>query len=118
MKHLIVSLLVPIVRQSLDRRFPAQWIGRGRPIPWPARSPDITPLDFFFGGFVKDRVFQEPVRDIEELKRKVVEVAGTVDQSMLSTVDQSMLTKTWRELHRRLEFLQENKGMHCELFKK
>jgi len=75
-----------------------------------SRSPDITPLDFFFGGFVKDRVFQEPVRDIEELKRKVVEVAGTVDQNML--------TKTWRELHRRLEFLQENNGMHCELFKK
>ena len=106
----MVSLLVPIVRQSLDRRFPAQWIRRGGPIPWPARSPDITPLDFFFGGFVKDRVFQEPVRDIEELKRKVVEVAGTVDQNML--------TKTWRELHRRLEFLQENNGMHCELFKK
>ena len=23
-------------------RFPSQWIGRGGPIPWPTRSPDMT----------------------------------------------------------------------------
>ena len=32
----------------LDQRFPGQWIGRGGPTPWPARSPDMTPLDFYF----------------------------------------------------------------------
>jgi hypothetical protein len=25
-------------------------------IPWPPRSPDLIPLDFFFWGFVKDIV--------------------------------------------------------------
>lgn len=34
----------------LDGRFPEQWIGRGGPVTWPARSPDLNPLDFFFGG--------------------------------------------------------------------
>jgi len=28
-------------------RFPDAWIGRGAPIPWPSRSPDLSPLDFF-----------------------------------------------------------------------
>ena len=28
-------------------RFPDAWIGRGGPIPWPPRSPDLSPLDFF-----------------------------------------------------------------------
>lgn len=37
------------VRQYLNERFPRQWIGRRGPIEWPARSPDLTPLDFFCG---------------------------------------------------------------------
>jgi hypothetical protein len=27
--------------------FPGRWVGRDGPIPWPPRSPDITPLDFY-----------------------------------------------------------------------
>ena len=38
------------VRDYLDATFPDAWIGRGGPTAWPARSPDITPLDFFFVG--------------------------------------------------------------------
>ena len=35
------------VRGHLDRRFEQTRIGRGGPISWPARSPDLTPLDYF-----------------------------------------------------------------------
>jgi hypothetical protein len=31
------------VRNTLNEEFPQKWIGRGGPIPWPPRSPDITP---------------------------------------------------------------------------
>uniref|UniRef100_A0A2R5LFM4 Putative transposable element n=1 Tax=Ornithodoros turicata TaxID=34597 RepID=A0A2R5LFM4_9ACAR len=34
-------------RAYLDRAFPSRWIGRYGPVSWPARSPDLTPLDFF-----------------------------------------------------------------------
>jgi len=34
----------------LDAAFPNRWIGRDGPTPWPPRSPDITPLDFFLWG--------------------------------------------------------------------
>jgi hypothetical protein len=44
------------VRRSLNETFPDQWIGRSGPIPWPPHSPDITPLDFFLWGHVKDIV--------------------------------------------------------------
>ena len=30
-----------------NERFTDAWIGRGGPIPWPPRSPDLSPLDFF-----------------------------------------------------------------------
>jgi hypothetical protein len=38
-----------IVRASLNQHFPNQWTGRTGPISWLARSPDITPCDFFYG---------------------------------------------------------------------
>jgi hypothetical protein len=37
------------VRETVDAVFPNRWIGRDGPIPWPPRSPDITPLDSFCG---------------------------------------------------------------------
>ncbi|KAJ4449220.1 hypothetical protein ANN_00617 [Periplaneta americana] len=37
-------------RRYLDRRFPDRWIGRGGPIAWPPRSPDLNPLDFYLWG--------------------------------------------------------------------
>ncbi len=39
------------VRHWLDENFPGKWIGRRGPIEWPARSPDLTPPDFFLWGF-------------------------------------------------------------------
>ena len=38
------------VRRFLDAAFLNRWIGRDGPTPWPPRSPDITPLDFFLWG--------------------------------------------------------------------
>ena len=38
------------VREYLNTRFPGRWIGRAAPIAWPPRSPNLTPLDFFFMG--------------------------------------------------------------------
>ena len=35
-----------VARQFLNRHFANKWIGRGGPIAWPARSPDLNPLDF------------------------------------------------------------------------
>ena len=46
------------VRRFLDAAFPNRWIGRDGPTPWPPRSPDITPLTSFYGGYVKDKMFR------------------------------------------------------------
>jgi hypothetical protein len=35
------------VREILDNQYPQPWIGRAGPHHWPARSPDLNPLDFF-----------------------------------------------------------------------
>lgn len=38
-----------IVTNYLNNTFRNSWIGTNGPIKWPARSPDLTPLDFFYG---------------------------------------------------------------------
>jgi hypothetical protein len=41
------------VRTYLDEQFPGRWIGRRGPTEWPARSPDLSPLDFYLWGHLK-----------------------------------------------------------------
>ncbi|CAF5082377.1 unnamed protein product, partial [Rotaria sp. Silwood1] len=43
------------------------------PFDWPARSPDLTPCDFFLWGYLKDIVFQNPPATIIELKQRIEE---------------------------------------------
>ena len=38
------------VRTWLNEKSNGRWIGRGSPISWALCSPDLTSLDFFFGG--------------------------------------------------------------------
>ena len=47
------------VRDWLNENLEDRWIGRGSPnMPWPPRSPDITPCDFFLWGYVKSKVYK------------------------------------------------------------
>ena len=42
-----------IAHDYLNETFQDRWIGRGGPAAWPPRSPDMTPLDFYFWGYLK-----------------------------------------------------------------
>lgn len=94
------------VRAALNVEFPNRWIGRGGSTPWPARSPDITPLDFFLWGYVKTKVYKHKITDIDDLKTKITEAVASVRPEML--------VNTWNEVKIRLEMLRENGGRHVE----
>ncbi|KAJ4433250.1 hypothetical protein ANN_15509 [Periplaneta americana] len=38
-----------------------QWMGRGGTIAWPARSPDLAPLDYFLWGHMKRLIYETSV---------------------------------------------------------
>lgn len=63
------------VREFLDREYPDRWIGRGGTISWPARSPDLNPIDFFYWGTIKEKVYSKPIQDLAELRQKITEAA-------------------------------------------
>ena len=47
-----------IVRQRLHQLFHNRVVGRGHAVPWPPRSPDLTPLNVFLWGYLKDKVYE------------------------------------------------------------
>lgn len=67
-------------RDYLGERFQNRWIGRGGPVAWPARSPDLTPLDFFFWGTMKDLVYASPVESEEDLVGRIVDSAALITE--------------------------------------
>jgi hypothetical protein len=64
-----------------------RWIGRDGPMPWPPRSPDITPLDFFLWGYVKSSGFRTPVNGLDDLK--------TRSRNAISAIPADMLHRTY-----------------------
>lgn len=59
------------VREHLDNAFPNSWIGRDGPIPWPPRSPDLTPLDFYIWGRAKELVYATEVESRQDLSQRI-----------------------------------------------
>lgn len=100
------------VRDWLNVEVPDRWIGRHGPddrvlLPWPPRSPDITPCDFFLWGFVKDRVYVPPLpHDLPTLKGRIAQAVASITPDLLQTV--------WEELHFRLDVCRITKGAHIE----
>jgi hypothetical protein len=70
------------VHAFLDREFPDHWIGRGETILWPPHSPDLTPLDFFSCGFVKDTIYCEKLQNVNEFNERTITAAGCVTSEM------------------------------------
>ncbi len=56
------------VRSYVNETFPNRWIGQKGCIEYPPRSPDITPLEFFLWGYLKDRVYATKPDTIVALK--------------------------------------------------
>ncbi len=50
---------------------------------WPPQSPDLTPLDFFLWGHLKNKIFVTPPATIEELKRLITVEIQNITQKTL-----------------------------------
>lgn len=95
------------VRVALNNKFEQRWIGRGGPIAWPPRSPDLTPCDFFLWGYVKNIVYSQKIRDVAHLKERIYEAVSSVTRDMLHSV--------WAEIDHRLDVCRAIGGGHIEM---
>ena len=96
------------VRHFLDKTFPDSWIGRRGWIDWPARSPDLTPTDFFLWGVIKERVYATKPQDLQALKDAI----RTEIRSLPVKVCQSAC----HSVSKRLQLCKDLDGKHIEQF--
>lgn len=66
------------VRHYLDDTYGNRWIGRGGPVQWPARSPDLNPIDYYVWGHLKSLVYAQPIPDIETLRQRIIDSCNTI----------------------------------------
>jgi hypothetical protein len=76
--------------------------------PWPPRSSDTPPLDFFLWSYVKSNVFRTLVYGLDDLKTRI--------RNAISAIPANMLHRTWQELEYRVDVLYATKGAHIEIY--
>ena len=72
--------------ELMKSRFQNQIISGRSEFPWPSRTPDLSPLDFFLWGHVKDIVFRARPTDTEDLKIKIRAAISAFSAETLSRI--------------------------------
>lgn len=95
-----------IVAEFLNNRHGNRWIGTNGPVRWPARSPDLSPLDFHYWAFMKNEVYATPVATIEELRNRIEGSVARIQRQQLNNVLGAFV--------RRIRLCLEVNGQHFE----
>ncbi|EZA50202.1 hypothetical protein X777_11341 [Ooceraea biroi] len=72
-----------IVRNYLNRRYNSMWIGRGGPVAWPARSPDLTLPDFYLRGYVRNVVYEHEPTTREDMIQRIKTACTNIPRAVL-----------------------------------
>jgi len=55
---------------------------------WPANSPDLSPFDYRIWGLIQERVYQTAIRDIDELKERLIIVWAELKHVIDKAIEQ------------------------------
>jgi len=56
---------------------------------WPSNSPDLNPVDYKIWAVLQERVYQQPVQDVDELKLRLIDCWSSIQQAIIDqTIDQ------------------------------
>lgn len=71
---------------------------------WPARSCDLTPLDFFLWGYVKSQVYKNNPQSIPKLKDEIIRVIGDIEPQLCQRVIENF--------NKRVDICRSSRGGH------
>lgn len=96
------------VRQFLTNEYGEQWIGRKGPVPWPPRSPDLNPCNFFLWNELRRRVYENEVQSQDELKANIISAFDDLKS------DHAMLKKMQKDIYKRAKLCLKSNGQRFE----
>ncbi|GFX94087.1 hypothetical protein TNCV_3414491 [Trichonephila clavipes] len=77
-------------------------INSKRPVNWPPRSCDLTPLDYFLWGYVKSLVYADKPQTLDHLEDNIRRVIADIRPQMLEKV-----IENWTS---RLDYIRASRG--------
>jgi len=75
--------------ELLREHFPDRLISLRGDLPWPARSLDLTPCDFFLWGYLKSIVYNDLPETLAHLKTNIRNAIAEIPVDMLQRVTQN-----------------------------
>lgn len=90
----------------LNTKFENRWIGNNGPFHWAPRSPDLTPMDFYFWGHIKAMVQKQAPTNVQDLKEAIRQAFGQVSRNNLDSA--------FRSFEKRLDLCVSVNGSHFE----
>ena len=77
------------MRAYLDENLPGQWIGQRGAVEFPTRSPDLTPLDFYLWGTLKDVVYRRKLASLAVLWEEIETACAAIHVDTFVNVAQA-----------------------------
>lgn len=77
-------------RYFLEATFPDRVIGRGCSNQWPPRSRDLTPMDFFLWGYIKDQVYKQKCTTLDQLCKRIRRAMRSISSDLCIRVCESV----------------------------
>lgn len=87
----------------ISRKFPQKF---GKGIEWPPYSPDLSPMDFFLWGSIKDKVYKKMPQDLVELQARI--------EREMRSVTRATCVRTMANFEKRLRLVISKEGSHVE----
>jgi hypothetical protein len=98
------------VQEILRDHFNDRVISNNGPVSWPARSPDISPLDFYLWGAAKNEIYEfDPPETIAILQERTVDV--------LRSINRNTIRRVCRAVKQRCQRCIEENGRHFQQFR-
>ena len=95
-----------IAIEWLQKHFCGRVVSRKTEHPWPAHSPDLTPLDFYLWGYLKSRVYQGSPKTLQDLK--------TAIGREIRRIPHETRVRVMAEVKHRADLCQSRNGRHLE----
>ena len=78
----------------LREKFRVRVISRNSDYNWPPRSCNVTHLDFFIWGYVRDKVYADAPQSIQELNERIRVVIDEIEPQMCKNVMENFIKRT------------------------
>ena len=92
--------------EFLQAKFQGRVISRRTPFSWPAHSPDLSPLDYWFWGSIEKNLGQHQPESLSQLKMVV--------ENLASGIDEAQVRRSAENIRKRISLCAANNGGHFE----